>query len=214
MGWALQGVQLDVLPGIFTPHVSIVVVRRAAFAMAARRALLPLMGQRAFQLSGNMTRQSLDRDVKRLCAALPFRFARAVLVPDIVQLAGRFLELTGGVRARVQLERVTRDACRRFHDDQIGLRMLCTYFGPGTEWLDDRDVCAEVLEALGGNVDEANRRIVRDADKVRRAQAGDVLVLKGARYPGRARHGAVHRSPPIEAERASRLVLKIDEESR
>lgn len=28
----------------------------------------------------------------------------------------------------------------RYHEDKVPLRLLCTYVGPGTEWLDDRHV--------------------------------------------------------------------------
>ncbi len=54
---------------------------------------------------------------------------------------------------------------------------------------------------------DANREIVRDAAAVRRPATGDVLGMRGSLAPGG--RGAVHRSPPIEAEGIARIVLVV-----
>lgn len=56
---------------------------------------------------------------------------------------------------------------------------------------------------------------VRRGATVHEAGVGDVLVLKGARWPGSGGRGAVHRSPPPEGgceccEGTPRLLLKLD----
>ncbi len=55
---------------------------------------------------------------------------------DIEALAELFLRVTGESEVRLRLEHVADDACRCHHVDAVRLRMLCTYAGPGTEWLD------------------------------------------------------------------------------
>ncbi|MDI1428723.1 DUF1826 domain-containing protein [Polyangium sorediatum] len=42
--------------------------------------------------------------------------------------------------------------------------------------------------------------------KIRRANAGDIVLLKGERYPGKERT-AGHRSPPIQALGLARVAL-------
>jgi hypothetical protein len=71
--------------------------------------------------------------------------------------------------------------------DTVGLRMLCTYAEPGTEWIDPEG-------------------------KIRRMTTMEVAVFKGSAFPG-ARPRVLHRSPPIGAGifvGPSRLVLYID----
>lgn len=45
---------------------------------------------------------------------------------------------------------------------------------------------------------------------VRQAAPGQVLYLKGSRFPGADGRGAVHRSPDIPGAAAARLLLKLD----
>lgn len=113
----------------------------------------------------------------------------AALAEDIAALALLFRTVAQAPRLRLRLEALEHDACRRFHVDAVGLRMLCTYAGRGTQW------------RLGGPEDDAPHH---------EASPGDVLILKGARRGGA---GLVHRSPPVSGlERGRRrLVLCLDE---
>jgi hypothetical protein len=52
--------------------------------------------------------------------------------------------------------------------------------------------------------------MITDAERVRCANTGDVLVLKGELWPNNRGRGAIHRSPPIEGTGSRRLVLIID----
>ena len=45
---------------------------------------------------------------------------------------------------------------------------------------------------------------------VRQASPGEVLYLKGSRFPGSEGRGAVHRSPDGASAAAPRLLLKLD----
>lgn len=55
----------------------------------------------------------------------------------------------------------------------------------------------------------ANRAIVTDDRAIRRAVAGDVLLLRGHLGVVGLAHGAVHRSPPIEGSGQLRVVLVL-----
>jgi len=129
---------------------------------------------------------------------------REVLIEDIEKAAHKFLDLSQSRRLRVQFGVVDTDTCRLFHVDHVKMRLLCTYKGAGTEWLDDSNVRRAGL----GRGD--NRRIVRDFSLVKRASPFDLLVLKGQRLFAK-KGGAVHRSPPIQSIEEKRVVLKIDE---
>jgi len=107
---------------------------------------------------------------------------------DVRRLALCFVQATGEVEVRLRLEHLTDDACRKFHIDQVGFRLLCTYIGPGTEWVDDAGI-------------------------VRHMWPMEVGLFKGAKVPGGGPR-VLHRSPPLghlPAGRRSRLVLCIDQ---
>lgn len=84
--------------------------------------------------------------------------------------------------------------CPRFHVDRVGLRLICTLRGPGTEWLDAADVDRRLLGTRGA--DDATSGVLRPGARIRRLQAFDVALFKGEAWPGNAGRGAVHRSPP------------------
>jgi hypothetical protein len=128
--------------------------------------------------------------------------APADLLLDLTDLALVFGALDGSRSVRVRLEALTHDGCCRWHADAIGLRMLCTYHGPGTEWL-----------PLQGGAPAA-RALPRDTPPpcaAARLATGAVAVLKGEAYPGNAGNGCIHRSPPAGAGPRARLLLCIDQ---
>ena len=127
-----------------------------------------------------------------------------VLVDDVLRLASLFWEKTRTGTMVLKLEIVDHDMCRLFHQDYYRQRLLCTLRGPGTEWVDHDNVNRN---ALGKGHNDA---IVKDHQKIHRAEAYDVLLLKGKRY-GNGRLSDVHRSPPIAHENTTRVLLKIDE---
>jgi len=145
-----------------------------------------------------------------LLASVPSGPERERLRADIAELVRRYARIAGCGWVRAELALQARDSCRKFHVDYVGLRLLCTYAGPGTEWIPNEAVRREILERPDLTLAAVNRAIVSQPDGVRFAAAGEVLLLKGEAWPGNAGNGAVHRSPPIEAAGARRLLLTLD----
>ena len=114
--------------------------------------------------------------------------AGRALEQDVAILARLFATVTQAAAVRLRLEHVNDNACRRHHVDAVRLRLLCTYAGPGTEWVD----------AAGEN---------------RRMPRFQVGIFKGSAYPDAAPR-VWHRSPPVEhlpPRSRSLLLLCIDE---
>lgn len=130
--------------------------------------------------------------VTALCsqAGLPAGPNRDRLIGDIAALADIFSGLSGARFLSLRLEAVDTDACRKFHTDNIRLRMICTYRGPGTQY---------GLAAPGGEPPE-----------VHDLPTGAVMVMRGRLWPARPDPGFVHRSPPIATTGQTRLVLVLD----
>jgi len=118
------------------------------------------------------------------------------LTADIAAHANRLAQLLVCDTLAIRLEVIETDACRRFHADYVSARLILTYVGPGTQWLDN--VAAIRLR---------NGAAVETLD-VRNVSAGQIALFKGRKW---SPDGAiVHRSPPIADTGQRRLVLVID----
>ncbi|MEP2990340.1 MAG: DUF1826 domain-containing protein [Parasphingorhabdus sp.] len=116
--------------------------------------------------------------------------ARDILHKDILVLANRFAQVMETEYVEIRLEHITTNACRKFHTDYVTARLITTYLGQGTEWLDSDE---------HGNSEPSN---------VQQMRTGDVALFKGRLWSSHA--PAVHRSPPIEGTGEERLVLVIN----
>ena len=122
---------------------------------------------------------------------------------DILHLLELFKQITRVGSFRISLVKVSSNMCPRFHADNNQLRMLCTYYGPGTLWLPDH-----VGDRKAYRTGQSNQKILSDESLVRQAGTGDVVILKGALYPRTT--PVLHRSPSIEENGGERILLSID----
>lgn len=105
-----------------------------------------------------------------------------------------------GDAVRLRLEATVEQTCPRWHADAVGLRLLCTYRGPGTEFL-----------PLAGGAATARGLEPEAAAPCPRARipTGAIAILKGELHaPGM---GCIHRSPPAAATGKPRLLLCLDQ---
>jgi len=125
------------------------------------------------------------------------------LIQDIVKITYQFFEITSATRLQLILKKITDDACRKFHTDAYDLRLLCTYKGKATEWVEEANVNRSLLKS------GSNETIIKDLGKVKSIKPFEVAVLKGE-PASRSYGGIVHRSPPIENEGEKRILLRLD----
>lgn len=132
---------------------------------------------------------------------LPDLPGRDALREEVRQLASLLADLTDCPKVALRIEVLERAMCPRLHIDHVGLRLLCTWIGPATEWLDDADADRSRL----GTDD-----VMPDPSALRRADAGDILILKGEGWPGNAGHGVIHRSPALTPAQPLRIIAALD----
>ncbi|CAE7182011.1 unnamed protein product [Symbiodinium pilosum] len=128
---------------------------------------------------------------------------------DICQLATTVGELCPwGDSLLVKLELIGEKSCRRWHRDYYCARAIVSYNSAGTLYTADDNVNFWELEHKGGN-----ERIIRDKSEIRSAGVGDMLFIKGVKFPEPVK-GLVHRSPETQYHdnglAVNRLVLKVD----
>lgn len=148
--------------------------------------------------------------VNRLLEGLPEQDGRLLLRDDILSLAEAMAAAIDVRCLDFRLERIDDDMCRRFHVDHYPCRLLCTYAGPATQWLENADVIRERLGARGRNFPNPDTNMIRPGGRIQHLRAFDVAILKGELWRDGESLGAVHRSPPIESRSRKRLLLKID----
>lgn len=105
---------------------------------------------------------------------------------DVRWLVGAYACLLDARRVGLRLRALEGAMCPRFHVDHVPARLICTYAGPGSEWL-----------------------TAPDAVQVEQLSTGDVAVLKGERWLGNEGQGLAHRSPAVPAGQR-RLMLTLD----
>lgn len=143
-------------------------------------------------------------------SGLPDRPGRSALADDLAALAELYGDLLGCDAVGMRLEVVGRAMCPRFHVDHVGIRMLCTYRGPGMEWLDEH--CAEraFLGVRSGGLPDEVSGMIRDPAGIHAVPPCAIVLLKGDLWQGNAGRGIIHRSPLVPEGHAPRVLVAID----
>lgn len=115
------------------------------------------------------------------------------LIADMVALAKSYAGLMQINAVSVRLAIVTTDSCRKFHADYVKARLITTYVGTGTQWIDAEDAARVTKDEVPQNV--------------KTLATGDVGLFKGKLW---TQTPAIHRSPPIEGTGERRLILVLD----
>jgi hypothetical protein len=134
----------------------------------------------------------LVREVEMACheAGLPKSSQRDWVQEDIVSQAEMFANMMQASSMRLRLDIVTDNACAKFHIDNVYARLICTYRGPGTQYCTSQD-----------NIPlEPNHSV----------PTGSPIILKGKKWPDKVLTPLRHRSPPIEGQAITRVVLVLD----
>lgn len=126
------------------------------------------------------------------------------MLDELADVLTQYAALVPNQRVTMAFCTTREQSCPVFHIDRVSVRLLCTFKGPGTEWLDD----AQAQRKWLGRGD--NRKIAGPEAIVYSAQPFQVCLLKGERGWGRKERGVVHRSPRVPSESEGRWYLRVD----
>ncbi len=136
---------------------------------------------------------------KHLQLDLPSVSGRSDFINDVVLLVDMFSELMDIHKVGLRLAVLTKAMCPKFHVDRVPARLMTTYCGKGTEWVDNAHVC----RSEGGAIS------VPDSAPICHLVAGQVALMKGELWEGNENRALVHRSPTADAH-SPRCVLTLD----
>lgn len=133
----------------------------------------------------------------------------APLSEDIAQLVDMFCCLFDQQRAGIRLTVLDRAMCPRFHVDRIPCRLVTTYQGIATQWLNHEDIDRNKLGAKSQGKPDEESGLLNSEANINQLTVGDVALLKGENWDDSEGYGLVHRSPPVPIGE-KRLLLTID----
>ena len=113
-----------------------------------------------------------------------------MLIDDIAALASIFANLMDAQYLRLRLDVISTNACRKFHEDAVTARLICTYRGTGTQY-----------GVTSG---------ISDPQSIHTVPTCAPIILRGNLWPALSNTNLRHRSPPIEETGETRLVLVLD----
>lgn len=156
-------------------------------------------------LSESLTLELPDPEAPLDLSNLARRFAdidgHAGFLADVAWLVRAFACLLDARRIGLRLRRLDRAMCPRYHVDHVPLRLITTYAGAGSHWLQEGQM---PLSRLG---DPAAEPAAVPAGQT--LAAGHVALFKGEKWLGNEGRGVIHRSPDVLPGEA-RLLLTLD----
>jgi len=192
------------LPTIFAPDVQVICWRRPPL-----HAISSYLSDPGVNIGTGFLRV-VDAGKLPHLPELPAAPGRDALLADIDFLGSVYADLLGCPAIGLRLEAVDRAMCPRLHKDHTGIRLLCTYRGPATEWLDDCYVNRDRLGNGSDGLPDETSGAMRPGAEIESAKPFDVVLLKGSLWQGNAARGAIHRSPAVGSHEAPRVLLAMD----
>lgn len=160
--------------------------------------------QEPFGIPGTIRKSHLQSDITALLdEALPATIKAEPFydrwIEDMAQVCSTFCETQGTDAVSFWLG--SERGCRRYHVDNVPMRLLVTYAGKGTEWLPD-----EAADRAAFANGEPNERIVKNPEAKQFMNAWDVSVFRGGPK------GLLHRTPD-DALTGPSILMRLDHPS-
>lgn len=197
------GEEIQVLGEVLRDGVNLAVWQRrlpvqiADFAEALLAQNEPLAQSITLELRRADSEPNLDGLVAQY-ADLP---GQAAFLADVAWLVRAYACLLDAQRIGLRLRALDKAMCPRFHVDHVPLRLITSYAGVGSEWLEEG---AMSRSGLGQPTAEP-----RVGARIQLLDSGHVALAKGEKWQGNEGRGLIHRSPqPPTGER--RLLLTLD----
>lgn len=156
-------------------------------------------------LAQSMTLELAQADSEPNLAGLVAQYAdlpgQAAFLADVAWLVRAYACLLDARRIGLRLRALDKAMCPRFHVDHVPLRLITSYAGVGSEWLEEGAMPRSKLGQPGAEP--------QDEALIQRLDSGHVALAKGEKWQGNEGRGLIHRSPqPLAGER--RLLLTLD----
>jgi hypothetical protein len=152
-----------------SPNADIVVVSRPFDLEISKLVQAASIGEERIKITAARAQSIVSQHLGKMGLASP------ELLQDIVSAVELFSRMFDQRQVELRMEVTDQQACPKFHCDNVYVRMLITYAGPTTEYIDRWR-----------------------PDEIQRAPLGGLIFLKGHQHPT-YQDQMLHRSPPISS---------------
>ncbi len=203
---SITGQEPDVLTNIYRDDTNITIWQRPLSVQLIRAAKQLLINKPNFKSA--MVVSTKNRQ-EHLNEAFGAHEEYRVLSEDISKLVDMFCCLFDLKEVGLRITALDHAMCPKFHVDQVPCRLVTTYYGIATQWLDHRSVDRSKLGAGSGKKSDQASGLYKDLKDIHELKPGDVALLKGEAWKGNENAGLVHRSPAVSSS-ALRLLCTLD----
>ena len=207
---AVFGLQAEVLAGIYQEEINIAIWKRELIPNISHSANFVLTKNPNLKLAVTASPKNISKILEEAIGIEDDAIALIIDVKDIVDI---FCCLFDVNQVGLRLVSLNHAMCPRFHVDNVPCRLLTTYCGSGTEWLNHDCVNREKLGPLSNGVPDDRSGLFKNNSDIQELCVGEIALLKGESWAGNESAGLVHRSPGLKTNE-SRLLLSVDFISR
>jgi len=188
----------EILGKIYQPSLNVAIWQRVLDSVVTSYSIFLLEQHASFRIQ-QIHNVSQIRTLLR--NSLPDSNEKNAFIEDIALVVDMFSFLFEADEIGLRLQCVSAAPCPAFHNDRIPCRLLLTYHGAGSQWLDESNLDRNALATAESPC--------LDENKIHNIAAGHVALFKGEGWEGNEGNGWVHRSPP-QPTHEKRLVLTLD----
>ena len=200
------GLHPETLTEVYRDDVNIAVWRRSLSCELHNAVKDLLEAQPNLRVITTLSASSIKTE---LSDALPLASEHHSLLDDVSELIDMYCLLFNLDKVGLRLTTLMKQMCPKFHTDHVTCRLITTYSGPATEWVEHGNLSTKaVLARVNGNADSASASSC-SSDDIQQVSTGDVALLKGSRWQGGFDNAIVHRSPKVNTP-DPRLILTLD----
>ncbi len=201
--------ELSALTKIYQSDVNMCIVSREMSASVEAFIAQLLAVEQDINLTQIMSIATLD--IKTLLPSYLHFEGYDDFCADVAHLIDVFSHLFELEHVGLRLSVLDKAMCPKFHVDHVPCRLISTYGGIGTQWLEDVFVDRRKLgSGSDGLSDEVSGLIVADLAVISTMPTYAIGLFKGSKWEGNELHGAVHRSPKLLENAPRRLLLTLD----
>lgn len=165
--------------------------------------------QQVISISGQVYKKSCLDDIQILLDPIAMNKLKTNIfykkwIEDMAKVSSIFCDILSTNSIAFSLE--TSRSCKRYHIDNVPMRLLITYYGKGTEWV-PRHACNYSAYYKG----EKNEKIINNMQEVRYIKDWNIAIFKGQKFNGKEK-GILHRTPD-DALNSTSLQMRLDHPS-
>lgn len=191
---------------IYKPEQNIAIWQRNLTEQLQSEVAESITANPELSINAVINQNTIVADINKALEKLP---QAEELKADLAQLVDMFCYLFELKRTGLRLRVLERAMCPRFHVDRVPCRLVSTYCGSGSQWLQNAGLDRTKLGAGHQGLSDEESGLMTANTKIHSLNVGDVALLKGETWQDNEGKGLVHRSPALAAGE-KRLLVTLD----